>query len=152
MHRHPSPSPLTRGDLTDWLPEHVFKITEGNMRPPVNRQERAEDGFASDWHTTAEQAVRQRHDRRRAGSGQRSFWQRLDLLDRLRQRRRAGLCEQGKAISETGGLNLAHLTDEQQIEAEDDYRMCVRRGSTEEAKPKKKQRRIEAAKRTCRKV
>ena len=25
---------------------------------------------------------------------------------------------------EKGGLNLAHLTDEQQIEAEDDYRIC----------------------------
>ncbi len=75
-----------------------------------------------------------------------------DLLDWLRQCRRAGLYEQGKAISETGGLNLAHLTNEQQIEAEDDYRTCVRRGSTEEAKPKRKPRRIEAAKRTCRKV
>ena len=26
---------------------------------------------------------------------------------------------------EKGGLNLANLTDEQQIEAEDDYRICV---------------------------
>ena len=51
-----------------------------------------------------------------------------DLLDWLRQCRRAGLYEQGKAISEKGGLNLANLTDEQQIEAEDDYRICVRRG------------------------
>ena len=52
----------------------------------------------------------------------------LDLLDWLRQCRRAGLYEHGMAISETGGLNLAHLSDEQQIDAEDDYRICVRRG------------------------
>jgi hypothetical protein len=38
-------------------------------------------------------------------------------------------------------LNLSRLTDEQQIEAEDDFRICVRRGSEEEAKPKRKQRR-----------
>jgi len=43
-----------------------------------------------------------------------------------------------KAIYEKGGLNLASLTDEQQIEAEDDYRICVRRGTIEEAKPKKR--------------
>jgi hypothetical protein len=52
-----------------------------------------------------------------------------DPLDWLRQCRRADLCEQGRAIYENGGLNLANLTDEQQIEAEDDYRICVRRGS-----------------------
>jgi hypothetical protein len=39
-------------------------------------------------------------------------------------------------------LNLANLTDEQQIEAEDDYRICARRGSDEEAKPKKQRRTI----------
>jgi hypothetical protein len=65
----------------------------------------------------------------------------VDLLDWLRQCRRAGLYEQGKAIYEKGGLNLAHFSDEQQIEAEDDYRICVRRGSNEESKPKPKRRR-----------
>ena len=48
----------------------------------------------------------------------------------------ARLYEQGKAIYEKGGLNLANLTDEQQIEAEDDYRICVRRGRDEETKPR----------------
>ena len=66
----------------------------------------------------------------------------VDLLDWLRQCRRAGLYEQGRAIYEKGGLNLANLTDEQQIEAEDDYRICVRRGSEQEAKPKKRQRKM----------
>ena len=60
----------------------------------------------------------------------------------LRQCRRAGLYEQGKAIYEKGGLNLANLTDEQQIEAEDDYRIRARRGSDEVAKPKKQRRTI----------
>ncbi len=47
------------------------------------------------------------------------------------------VCKQGKAIYEKGGLNLANLTDEQQIEAEDDYRICVRRGRDEETKPRR---------------
>jgi hypothetical protein len=35
-------------------------------------------------------------------------------------------------------LNLDNLTDEQQIEAEDDYRICARRGNNEVAKSKKR--------------
>jgi hypothetical protein len=61
----------------------------------------------------------------------------VDLLDWPRQCRRAGLHEQGKAIYEKSDLNLAHLNDEQQIEAEGDYRICVQRGSSEETKPKR---------------
>ena len=63
------------------------------------------------------------------------------ILEWLRQCRRAGLYEQGRAIYEKGGLNLANLDDDQQIEAEDNYRSCVKHGSEEEAKPKRKQRR-----------
>jgi hypothetical protein len=48
------------------------------------------------------------------------------------------LYEQGRAIYEKGGLNLDNLTDEQQIEAEDDYRICARRGNNEVAKSKKR--------------
>ncbi len=69
----------------------------------------------------------------------------VDLLDWLRQSRRAGLYAQGRAIYEKGGLNLANLTDGQQIEAEDDYRLCVRRGSEQEGKPKKRQRKMKRA-------
>ena len=71
---------------------------------------------------------------RRANGGYRS--QTLDLDQRQLRRDRA---EQARA-RHNGSLNLANLTDEQQIEAEDDYRICVRRGSTEQAKPKRKSR------------
>ena len=66
----------------------------------------------------------------------------MHLLDWLRQGHGAGPYEQGKAIYEKGGLNLANLTDEQQIEAEDDYWICVRRGRDGETKPKKRQRKM----------
>jgi len=39
-------------------------------------------------------------------------------------------------------LNLANVTDEQQIEAEDDYWICVRRGRDGETKAKKRQRKM----------
>ncbi len=50
--------------------------------------------------------------------------------------------QEGRAVYEKGGLNLANLTDEQQIEAEDNYRICVRRGGEQESKPKKRQRKM----------
>jgi DNA modification methylase len=129
--------------LADWLPEYFFKTTNGTWRPPANKQER-EQKTALRQTGTLRRIKRFANalidgvpvrDKDRPGSD-------ADLLDWLRQCRRAGLYEQGRAIYENGGLNLANLTDEQQIEAEDDYRICVRRGSEQEAKPKKRQRKI----------
>ena len=126
--------------LNDWLPEYFVKTTSGTWRLP-----NAEEGkqlaklreagtlrrikrFASSLieGVTVRDTDRPRSD--------------VDLLDWLRQCRRAGLYEQGKAIYEMGGLNSASLTDEQQIQAEDDYRICTRRGNTEETKPKRQRR------------
>ena len=47
---------------------------------------------------------------------------------------------QGETVYDNGGLNLAHLTDEQQIEVEDDDHICVRRVS--EGEQAGRQRRI----------
>ena len=69
----------------------------------------------------------------------------MDLLAWLRQCSRAGLYQQGRAIHEKGGLNLAERTDEQPIEAEDDHRICARRGSQQEGEPKKRQRKMKRA-------
>ena len=52
------------------------------------------------------------------------------------------LYEKGKAIHDEGGLNLAHLMDEQQIEAEIDYRICADRGTDQDTTPKRRQRRL----------
>ncbi len=127
--------------LADWLPEYFFKTTNGTWRPPANEQER-ERKAALRQSGTLRRIKRFANalidgvplrDKDRPGSD-------VDLLDWLRQCRRAGLYEQGKAIYEKGGLNLAHLTDEQQIEAEDDYRICVRRGGEAVAGLKRRRR------------
>ncbi len=83
--------------LPDWLPEYFFRITEGTWRPAVNERER-------ERKTALRQTGTRRRNKRLAnalidgepvrdndhpGSDQ-------DLLDWLRQRRRAGLYEQGK--------------------------------------------------------
>ncbi len=129
--------------LADWLPEYFFKTTDGTWRHPANEQER-EQKTALRQTGTLRRIKRFANalidgvpvrDKDRPGSD-------VDLLDWLRQCRRAGLYEQGRAIYEKGGLILASLSDERQIEAEDDFRICVRRGSDEEARPKKRQRKM----------
>jgi DNA modification methylase len=126
--------------LADWLPEYFIKTPGGTWRLPDKDE-------AAELAQLREQGTLRRikrfanalidgvpvRDKDRPGND-------VDLLDWLRQCRRAGLYEQGRAIYEKGGLNLANLSDEQQIEAEDDYRICVRRGSKVETKPKRKSR------------
>jgi DNA modification methylase len=124
--------------LADWLPEYFIKTASGTWRLPDEEESQVlaklrEAGTLRRIKRFANALIDgvPVRDKDRPGSD-------VDLLDWLRQCRRAGLYEQGRAIFEKGGLNSANLTDEQQIEAEDDYRICVRRGSSEEAKPKRK--------------
>jgi hypothetical protein len=124
----------------EWLPEFFIKTASGTWRLPDKEEaphlaKLREAGTLRRIKRFANALIEgvPIRDKDRPGSD-------VDLLDWLRQCRRAGLYEQGKAIYEKGGMNSANLTDEQQIEAEDDYRICARRESTEEAKPKRKSR------------
>ncbi len=47
--------------------------------------------------------------------------------DWIRQCRRAGLHEFGRVLYEKGGFSFDELGDEGQLEAEEDYQICVRR-------------------------
>lgn len=48
------------------------------------------------------------------------------LVEWIRHCKRAGLFEQGKLLFERGGLNLDNLSEEDMINAEEDYRTCMR--------------------------
>jgi hypothetical protein len=129
-----------RRRLADWLPEYFIKTPSGTWRVPDEDEstqlaELREAGTLRRIKRFANALIDgvPVGEKDRPGSD-------LDLIDWLRQCRRAGLYEQGKAIFEKGGLNSANLSDEQQIEAEDDYRICDRRGSDADAKPKRKSR------------
>jgi hypothetical protein len=126
--------------LADWLPEYFIKTPSGTWRLP-NKDE-------SNQLVELREAGTLRRIKRFANAliegvpvrAQDRPGSDVDLLNWLRQCRRAGLYEQGKTIYEKGGLNSANLNEEQEIEAEDDYRICARRGSIEEATPKRKDR------------
>ncbi len=119
-----------RRRLFDWMPEYLFKTTSGNWRPPDDEKERQQKAALREAGTlrrmkrfanTLMEGVPVREQDRPANDRTLAEW--------IRQCRRAGLYEQGRALYEKGGLTLDNLTDEEQIEVEDDYRLCVKRGS-----------------------
>ncbi len=127
--------------LADWLPEYFFKTAAGTWRPPADDKEREQKAALRQTGTLRRikrfanaliDGVPVR-DKDRPGSDR-------TLADWIRQCRRAGLFEQGRALYEKGGLNLDRLNETEQIEVEDDYRICVRRGAAVEAKPRRKRR------------
>jgi len=52
------------------------------------------------------------------------------LADWIRQCRRAGLYEIGRALYEKGGLRFDDLDEETQLLVEEDYQICVGRSET----------------------
>jgi hypothetical protein len=124
--------------LADWLPEYFFKTTEGTWRPPADEQERQQKATLREAGTLHRMkrfanalidGVPVREQDRPPNDRTLAEW--------IRQCRRAGLYEQGRTLYEKGGLNLESLTDEEQIAAEDDYRICVKRKSEDQSKPKR---------------
>ncbi|TVS18484.1 MAG: AAA family ATPase [Planctomycetaceae bacterium] len=96
--------------LADWLPQYFIKTASGTWRIPDQEEGKQlaklrEAGTLRRIKRFANALIDgvPVRDKDRPGSD-------ADLLDWLRQCRRAGLYEQGKAIYEKGGLNLAKGT------------------------------------------
>ncbi len=121
--------------LQDWLPEFFYKTSEGTWRPPASEEERAQkaalrasgllrrvkrfgnallEGVPPHEHDKPENAV--------------------DLAGWVRQCRRAGLYEIGRALYEKSGMSLDSLDEAALLELEGDYQVCVRRSEKKPAK------------------
>jgi len=114
--------------LADWLPEFFFKTPEGIWRPPADDEERAQ-----------KEVLRTSGTLRRIKRFARALLEGVPPADRdrpsnvataadwLRQCRRAGLYDLGRALYEKGGFRFDDLSGEGQLEVEEDYQICVRR-------------------------
>lgn len=119
--------------LESWLPEYFFKNFDGTWRPPADEGERQQKA-----------AIREAGTLRRMKRFANALLEEVPVRDQdrpdsartlaewIRQCRRAGLYEQGRVMYEKGGLDLDRLNEDEQIEVEDDYRICVKRGSEDE--------------------
>jgi len=126
--------------LQEWLPEFFFKTLEGTWRPPANEIERAEltalrsSGLlrrVKRFGNALLQGVPP-HERDKPENP-------TTLADWVRQCRRAGLYEIGRILYEKGGLRFDGLSEELQLQVEEDYQICVRRNAKpmSDKKPKR---------------
>ena len=114
--------------LADWLPEYFIKTLDGTWRPPSDDGERAllaalrSSGSLRHIKRFAaallEGVPPAEHDHPASVA---------DAADWIRQCRRAGLYELGRAIYERGGFDFAALGEEGKVAVEEDYGVCVRR-------------------------
>lgn len=127
--------------LQDWLPEYFFKTEDGTWRPPRNEEERQQKlnlrlsgelrhikRFANALNEGVPPAERDRPSNA------------ATLADWIYQCRRAGLYELGRVLYERGGLRFDSLSEDRQLQVEEDYQLCVKRGSANEKKTTKKKK------------
>jgi 16S rRNA G966 N2-methylase RsmD len=135
--------PLTdkpRRLLQDWLSEFFYKTAEGTWRPSQTDEERLQ-----------KTALRSSGALRRIKRFANALLEGVPpyvkdqpenpatLADWIRQCRRAGLNELGKALYEKGGLRFDGLDEAARLELEEDYQVCVRRSEkpAQNKKPRK---------------
>lgn len=116
--------------IVDWLPEFFFRTEARTWRPPANEEEREQKA-----------ALRSTGTLRRIKRFGNALLEGVPPAERdrpenvatagswIRQCRRAGLYELGRALYEKGGFNFADLGDEEMLGVEEDYQICVRRSA-----------------------
>lgn len=128
--------------LQDWLPEFFYKTSEGTWRPPVSEEERQQK---ADLRSSGELRRIKRfvnallegvppHERDKPENA-------ATLADWIRQCRRTGLFELGRVLYEKGGLRFDELSEEHQLQVEEDYQICVGRSEKMEKGERAKRKR-----------
>lgn len=116
--------------LADWLPEFFFKTEAGTWRPPANEEEREQKAALRTSGTL--RRIRRFGNALLEGvpPAERDRPENVaTAADWIRQCRRAGLYELGRALYEKGGFSFDELSDEAFLEVEEDYQICVRRSA-----------------------
>ncbi len=127
--------------LQDWLPEYFYKTESGTWRPPLNEEERQ-------VKTALRLSGELRHIKRFANALSAGVppaerdrpANAATLAEWLYQCRRSGLYELGRILYERGGLRFDSLGEDAQMQVEEDYQICVKRGSLHEKKNTRKKK------------
>ena len=124
--------------LQDWLLEYFYKTEEGTWRPPANEDERqikialrlsGELRHIKRFANALSEGVPPSERDRPSNAATLAEW--------IYQCRRAGLYEIGRVLYERGGLRFDSLSEERQLQVEEDYQLCVKRGAQDDSKPKR---------------
>jgi DNA modification methylase len=115
-----------RRQLQDWLPDYFYRTTEGTYRLPANQEE--EEAKAKGRLAGINRRIKRYvayltqgvpvPEKERPGDATLAEW--------IRQCKLTGLYLEGKTLFEKGGLDLNHLSEEAQVNVEEDYQVCLR--------------------------
>ncbi len=115
-----------RRQLAEWLTDYFYKTSEGTYRLPPTEEEKEikKEGRSKGLNRRIkryiaflEQGVSICEEERPSDA---------TLAEWIRHCRRSGMHEQGKLLYERGGITIDGLSDEQQIDVEENYQACVR--------------------------
>lgn len=116
-----------RRQLVDWLLDYFYKTDSGTYRLPASPEEEK-------LKTDARTKGINRRIKRYVSMIENGIPVPVQLMpsnstlmEWIRQCRRTGMYEQGKLLYERGGLNLDQLSEEAQVEADEDYQVCVKK-------------------------
>ena len=131
--------------LQDWLFEYFYKTEDGTWRPPANEDERqikialrlsGELRHIKRFANALSEGVPPSERDRPSNAATLAEW--------IYQCRRAGLYEVGRVLYERGGLRFDSLSEERELQVEEDNQLCVKRGSADDKKsPRKKKKQME---------
>jgi hypothetical protein len=116
--------------LADWLPEFFFCTPKGTWRPPGDVEERQQK--AALRASGALRRIKRFANALLAGvppHPRDAPENAATAADWLRQCRRAGLHDLGRVLYEKGGVDFSSLPEDARLQVEEDYQLCVRRGS-----------------------
>jgi len=115
-----------RRSLAEFLLDYFFKTESGTYRLPVSEDEEKikAEGRAKGTNRRIKRYIAYLEKAETIPEKVRP--NNVTLAEWIRHCKRSGLYEQGKLLYEKGGLNLDNLPEEVQVNAEEDYQVCVR--------------------------
>ena len=128
----------SRRELADWLLDYFFRTPSGGYRPPQSAEEEQAKVTARAAGVNRRVKRYLAYIKQGVAIPERERQSPATLVEWVRQCKRTGLYEEGKHLYEQGGLTLDGLSEEQQVEVEEDYGTCVRMLARTAAAPKAK--------------
>lgn len=129
-----------RRPLVEWLLDYFYKTDEGTYRLPANPEEERvkKEGRSQGLSRRIKRYLSYIEQGVPVPEGERPVD--VTLADWIRHCKRSGMYEQGKLLYEKGGINPESLTEEGQVNVDEDYQICVKM-QARTAKPEKRTRR-----------
>jgi hypothetical protein len=112
--------------LAEWLPDYYYKNLDGTWRLPADEDEAhlKQEGRAAGLSRSIKRYLSYLEQNIPVPEKERPS--EATLADWIRHAKRSGLYSEGKLLYEKGGLRLDRLSEEGQVNVDEDYMVCTR--------------------------